>query len=84
MFPVFKAYIIFQTTNQHDAAFWILKAISVPSNVAVFHELSRLLPQHFSLDQEVALEANLPIIHSYCVLVCIAEQTGFILGKTTM
>lgn len=61
MFLVFKASIIFQTTKQQDAAFWILKA---NCNAAVFHELSGFLPQHLSLDQEAALEANLPSIHS--------------------
>lgn len=64
MFLVFKASIIFQTTKQQDAAFWILLAILVPSNAAAFHELNGFLPQHFRLNQEVVLEANLPIIHS--------------------
>lgn len=52
--------------------------------VAFFHDLSGFLPQHFSLDQKVALEAYLPIIHSYCALVCIVEQTGLMLDKTKM
>lgn len=52
--------------------------------VAIFHDLSGFLPQHFSLDQKVALEANLPVIHSYCALVCIVEQTGLMLDKTKM